>query len=260
MRAHSQNQPLTQRFSPQFTQQPMPEYGIMSLTRDRAEAIYTSAMSRLYGLVALGIAITGGGMWVGDKLGVSSVVYSFGWLGMLGMLAISIGMLIAAASVTAKGNPGLGTMIYLAFTGVEGLFLSPIMRAYDTNLIAVAFLMTAGLFVAMSLIGMTTKKDLTKWGPVLIFSLIGMIVISMVNIFLLKSSGLALLINVVVLLIFLGLTVYETKQVKEWIEEAARKGEENVATSVAVMGSINLYLNFLNIFLRMLALLSHFND
>ena len=107
----------------------------------------------------------------------------------------------------------------------------------------------------MSAVGMTTKRDLSKLGPMLIIGLVGLIIISLINMLLIGSSGLFLIINLLLLPLFLALTVWETKQMKELAQEAAMQGDEKAATQVAVIGSIGLYLNVLNIFLIVLNLL-----
>ncbi len=236
------------------------QYTILSGGREAANAIYTDAMGRMYGLVAMGIVTTGAALFIGDRLGVGDILFGLGWLGYLAAIAALFGTLIAASKVAASGNTGLGTALYLAFTGMEGLFLSPIMAAFELGTIGVAFMLTAGLFVAMSAVGMTTKRDLSKLGPMLFIGLMGVIVVSLVNVFLLQSSALFLLINIALLPLFLALTVWETKQMKEMAQQAALAGDARAANSVAVMGSIGLYLNALNIFLVLLNLLGFLSD
>ena len=231
------------------------EYFGVPINRTRANAIYTDAMSRMYGLVALGVITTGATIWIGDMTGVGSVILSLGWIGWLLMIGIMFGTLMAANAVVAKGNTALGTVLYLAFTGIEGLFLSPILQAFTGEMIGMAFLLTGGLFVAMSAIGMTTKKDLSKLGPMMLYGAVGLILISVINVVLLQSSGLFLLINILLLPLFLGLIVWATKEMKELAQEAAMRGDEKAATQVAVMGSIFLYTNVINIFITILSLL-----
>ena len=230
------------------------EYFGVPINRTQANAIYTDAMSRMYGLVALGVITTGAMIWIGDMTGVGDVFFSLGIIGWLLMIGIMFGTLMAANAVVAKGNTALGTVLYLAFTGIEGLFLSPILQAFTGEMIGMAFLLTGGLF-AMSAIGMTTKRDLSKWGPMLLIGLVGLIIISLINMLLIQSSGLFLIINLLLLPLFLALTVWETKQMKELAQEAAMQGDQKAATQVAVIGSIGLYLNVLNIFLIVLNLL-----
>ena len=236
------------------------EYLSSSESGDRASAIYTDAMARMYGLVALGIVTTGAAIWFGDSLGIGDAIFRFGWIGYIAAFAIIMGTLVAANAVVASGNTGLGTVLYLGFTGMEGLFLSPILTAFTTQTIGAAFMLTAGLFVGMSAIGMTTKRDLSRLGPMLFIGLIGLIVISLVNMLLIRSGGLFLVINLALLPIFLGLMVWETKKMKEMAQEAAMAGDTQTATQVAVIGSIGLYLNALNIFLILLNLLGFASD
>ena len=235
------------------------QYSIPS-SRDRADAIYTDAMARMYGLVALGIVVTGAAIWVGDAARVGDVIFSLGWIGMLLFFGIIFGTLYAANAVVQRGNIALGIVLYLAFATLWGLFLSPILTRFTSETIGVAFLLTAGLFVAMTIVGMTTKKDLTRLGPMLMIALIGVIVVSLVNVLLIRSDALFLLINIVLLPLFLALTVWETKQMKELAQEAATAGDEKAATQVAVIGSIGLYLNALNLFIILLNLLGFVSD
>ena len=231
-----------------------------SFGKARADAIYTDAMSRLYGLVALGIVTTGAAIWIGDRIGVGQLITGFGWLGYIAAFGVMIVTIIAAGKAVDRGNTGLGTVLYLTFTGMEGLFLSPILMAYTGETIGLAFILTAGLFVAMSAVGMTTKKDLSKLGPMLFIGLIGMVVISLINLLLIRSDGLFMLISLLLLPLFLALTVWETKQVKGLAQEAAMAGDAQAANQVAVLGSIGLYLNALNIFLILLNLLGFLSD
>ena len=231
-----------------------------SFGKVRADAIYTDAMSRLYGLVALGIVTTGAAIWIGDRIGVGQVITGFGWLGFIAAFGVMIVTLIAAGKAVDRGNTGLGTALYLTFTGLEGLFLSPILTVFTSEMIGLAFVLTAGLFVAMSAVGMTTKKDLSKLGPMLFIGLIGMVVISLINLLLIRSDGLFMLISLLLLPLFLALTVWETKQVKGLAQEAAMAGDAQAANQVAVLGSIGLYLNALNIFLILLNLLGFLSD
>ncbi len=226
----------------------------------RANAIYTGAMSRLYGLLALGIVTTGAAIWVGDRIGLGDVVLGLGWLGYLVGFGVIFATLMGASALATRGQIGAATGVYLLFTAMEGFFLSWILSAYTNERIGLAFILTAGLFVGMSLIGMTTKKDLSRLGPILIFGLLGLIGISLINMLLLQSSMLFLFINLLLLPLFLVLTVYETRQVKVLAMQAAEQGDYQAATQVAVIGSIGLYLSFLNIFLIILNLLGFASD
>ena len=147
------------------------EYFGVPINRTRANAIYTDAMSRMYGLVALGVITTGATIWIGDMTGVGDVFFSLGWIGWLAHdSGFMFGTLMAANAVVAQGDiPRLGTVLYLAFTGIVGAVpVADSCRRYTGEMIGMAFLLTGGLFVAMSAVGMTTKRDLSKLGPMLL--------------------------------------------------------------------------------------------
>ncbi len=232
----------------------------VGLGRERANDIYTGAMSRMYGLVALGIITTGAAMWVGDRIGLGAVILNIGWLGYLLGFGLIFATLMAANGLAVKGHSGPATGVYLLFTAMEGFFLSWILSAFTNERIGVAFLLTAALFVGMSAVGMTIKRDLSRLGPMLIFGLLGLIGVSLVNLLLLQSSMLFLLINLLLLPLFLALTVWQTRQMKALALEAAEQGNYQAATQVAVIGSIGLYVNFLNIFMIILNLMGFASD
>ena len=223
-------------------------------SRSRADAIYTDAMARMYGLVALGVTITAGAIWFGDMINIADLIFGYGFIGMIVSFGIAFGTLWVAGSTVRAGHVALGTGLYLVFTALMGLFISYIITVFTTTSIAAAFVSTAALFGAMCLIGMTTKRDISKFGPILFIGLFAAIIVSLINMVLLQSSGLYILINIVLIPIFLGLTIWETKQMKDITQEAAMRGDEKVATQAAVIGSIGLYLNALNLFLIILNL------
>ncbi|MEE8394142.1 MAG: Bax inhibitor-1/YccA family protein, partial [Rhodospirillales bacterium] len=140
--------------------------------------------------------------------------------------------------------------VFWGFSAVMGLSMASIFIMYTGTSIARVFFITAGTFAAMSLYGYTTKKDLTGWGSFLFMGLIGIIIASVVNIFL-QSSAMHFVISVIGVLVFVGLTAYDTQKIKKNYSEA--DGSE-IATKKAVMGAVTLYLDFINLFLMLLRL------
>ena len=132
-----------------------------------------------------------------------------------------------------------------------GVTLSMIFLVYDLGTIALAFGVTTAVFGVLSVIGLTTKKDLTRWGPVLRASLFGLIIASVVNWFL-QSSALDYLISYLGVLIFMGLTLYQTKNIKNMTFEALTNGDAQAVSRVGVIGALQLYLSFINLFLFIL--------
>ena len=131
-----------------------------------------------------------------------------------------------------------------------GLSMASIFLAFTGTSIARVFFITAGTFAGMSLYGYTTKKDLSGWGSFLMMGLIGVIIASLVNIFL-QSSALHFVISVVGVLVFVGLTAYDTQKIKAIYSEA---DDSETYTKKAIMGALNLYLDFINLFIMLLHL------
>jgi FtsH-binding integral membrane protein len=142
--------------------------------------------------------------------------------------------------------------VFWAFAALMGLSLSSIFVIYTGASIARIFFITAATFGAVSLYGYTTKRDLTQFGSFLIMGVIGLVIASIVNAFL-GSTGLQFAISVLAVLIFTGLTAYDTQQLKDNYYAYAQGGEETLGRS-AVMGALSLYLDFINIFIALLQL------
>jgi FtsH-binding integral membrane protein len=135
------------------------------------------------------------------------------------------------------------------YSGLMGLSLSTIFAVYTATSITRVFLITASTFGAMSLYGYTTKKDLTSFGSFLIMGLIGIMIASLINIFL-KSSGLEFAISLLGVFIFIGLTAYDTQRIKQTYYHFA--GNNEMVNKMAVMGALNLYMDFINLFIMLL--------
>jgi len=149
-----------------------------------------------------------------------------------------------------KLSTGTAQLLFWAFAAVMGLSLSSIFAVYTGGSIAKVFFITAGTFGAMSLYGYTTKRDLTQIGSFLMMGLIGIVIASLVNLFL-QSDGLSFAISIVGVLVFVGLTAWDTQKIKESYDEA--HGAELLAKG-AIMGALSLYLDFINLFMMLLRL------
>lgn len=142
--------------------------------------------------------------------------------------------------------------LYYGFTAVFGVTLAPVLLVYTGASVAKVFFITAAAFAALSLFGYTTKKDLSPWGSFLIMGVFGLIIASIVNIFL-GSVMLEFVISAAGVLIFAGLTAYDTQALKEAYAPERSTRDEIVSTQV--MGAINLFLDFINLFLMLLRLI-----
>ena len=139
---------------------------------------------------------------------------------------------------------------FWVYAGLMGVSMATIFMAFTGQSIARVFFISAGTFAAMSLYGYTTKKDLSKFGSFLIMGLIGIIVASLVNIFL-QSSALHFAISVIGVLVFVGLTAYDTQNIKNEYDEYH---DEETAGKLAISGALRLYLDFINLFIMLLHL------
>ncbi|MFH1913835.1 MAG: Bax inhibitor-1/YccA family protein [Pseudomonadota bacterium] len=174
---------------------------------------------------------------------------------MLPMIALfaAFGMVFFLSFKISTMNPSTATSLFLAFSALNGFSLAPILMAYTTASVVSTFVTTAGMFGAMSLYGMLTKKDLTSWGSLLFMGLIGIIIAMVVNIFM-QSSAMAFAISVIGVIIFLGLTAYDTQKLKT-MGENVPAGDTAAIRRGTILGALTLYLDFYNLFLMLLRLM-----
>jgi hypothetical protein len=221
-----------------------------------------SYMLRVYNYMSAGLAITGVIAYVSAITpAIQEMLYVtefgglqptiLGWIVMFSPLAFVFFLSARISSMSL----GAAQTTFWAFAGIMGLSLSYVFLIYTGASIARVFFITAGTFGAMSLYGYTTKKDLTGWGSFLIMGLIGIIIASIVNMFL-QSSAMHFAISVIGVLIFVGLTAYDTQKIKESYQ-VSDSGE--VAGKKAIMGALRLYLDFINLFLMLLRLFGNRN-
>lgn len=152
-----------------------------------------------------------------------------------------------------KMSPAATQLAFWAFATVMGASLSTILLRYTGASIANVFAITAASFAALSLFGYTTKRDLSGWGSFLIMGVIGLILASLLNLFIFQSGALQFAVSALGVLIFAGLTAYDTQQIKDNYYAVANDGA--LATKTAVMGALNLYLDFINMFQSLLYLM-----
>ena len=228
-------------------------------------------MIKVYNLMALGLAITGvaalGTVWfatTGDPsaavatLPNGKLLTAFGaalygsplrWVVMLAPLGL---VFFLSASVHTMSLSAAQTTFWI-FAALMGMSLSSIFLVYTTGSIVQTFFITAASFGALSLFGYTTKRDLTGWGSFLIMGVFGLIIAMIVNIFL-ASPALQFAISAIGVLVFAGLTAYDTQKIKEMYFDG---DEVLVAGRKAIMGALTLYLDFINLFTFLLSFLGN---
>lgn len=229
-----------------------PQWG-STRTIDRAaiDVALRSYMLRVYNLMGSGLALSGIVAIAAYNLGWSASFMGSG-LGLVVMLA-PIGILLLMSFGINRMSSAATNGLYWAFVATMGLSLSTIFMVYTQTSIARVFFITAATFGAMSLYGYTTKRDLSKFGSFLMMGLIGIMLASIVNIFI-GSTALQFAVSVIGVLVFVGLTAYDTQRIKsEFYEGDAAE----IQSKQAVMAAVSLYLNFINLFQLLLSLLGN---
>jgi FtsH-binding integral membrane protein len=176
---------------------------------------------------------------------------SFGFIGLI-LAELALVFWISSGIQRMSSNMAIG--LFLLYSVLNGMTLSVLLIAYTGASVASTFFITAGMFGAMSVYGYTTKQDLSSWGNLLFMALIGLILASVVNIYL-QSSGLYWLINYIGVLVFVGLTAYDTQKIKQIATQVIVESEEG--RKVAILGALTLYLDFINMFIFMLRILGN---
>lgn len=207
-------------------------------------------MNRVYGLMAGGLAITGVVAWfVGTNEALLVQIFNtpLKWLVMFAPLLV----VLAFGAVVNRLSQAAAQGVFFLFAALMGLSISYIFAIYTGYSIAQTFLVTAIAFAGLSLYGYTTKRDLSGMGTFLIMGLIGLIVASIVNIFL-GSPAVMFAISAIGVLIFAGLTAFDTQRIKSMYVQMAQQGDSEWLGKSAIMGALSLYLNFLNMFMFLL--------
>ena len=176
---------------------------------------------------------------------------------------LSIGALIAyfilafaLQPIIMRANTTVGAAFYFLFTALFGYMLGGILLAYQIGDIMAAFIATAGMFGVMSFLGYTTKIDLSRFGSIFLMALIGLIIASIVNIFL-RSPAVTWIITYAGVLIFAGLTAYDTQWIKNNAAAVAQTGDQTGAQRIALIGAFHLFLDFVNLFLFLLRIFAN---
>lgn len=175
------------------------------------------------------------------------------------LMAVELGLVIYLSARIHKMSFVAAGISFAAYAILNGVTLSFIFLIYTMESITSTFAITAGTFGAMALVGTFIKKDLSGMGRILMMALIGLIIATIVNIFM-ASSGFAMILNYAGVIIFTGLTAYDTQKIKEMMLQASQMGHNEQTQKLALMGSLSLYLDFINLFLYLLRIFGSRND
>lgn len=235
--------------------------GVAGARAAEIDAGLRAHMNKVYGTMSVGMFLTFAVAWaVGTSpalLGIfrDPVTLSPNILGWIVMFA-PLGMVFLFGAAINRLSAAAAQTFFYVFAAVMGLSLSWIFVAFTGFSIAQVFLVTAIAFAGLSLYGYTTKKDISGWGSFLIMGVIGILVASIINIFL-GSPALHFAITILGVLIFAGLTAYDTQNIKNTYLAHAHSGDSEWLGKAAIMGALSLYLDFINMFMFLLQLLGN---
>ena len=213
-------------------------------------------MAKVYGWMFLGLAVTG---LVGAAF-FAGIAFQFvpnvflNQVFFIGIMAAQLALVFVLSASMKKLSVGVAATLFLLYAGLNGVIITFVALAYNLVTVIIAFAITAIIFASMSVYGHVTKSDLTSFGSLAFIGIIGVIIASLVNLFL-RSSALEFIICFVGLGIFIGLVAYDSQKIKtEFLATASVMGEDG-ASKTAIFGALRLYLDVINIFLYVLRIL-----
>lgn len=217
-----------------------------------ASLAFPVLMRKVYLWMTLALVITGfTAYYVATSPTLMPMLYSNQVL-LWGLIIAELALVIGLSAAINKLSLPVATLMFVLYSVINGATLSCIFLIYTMSSIVSVFFITAGTFGAMAVYGYITKKDLTSWGRILFMALIGIIIASIVNLFV-HSSGLGLIISYIGVLVFVGLTAYDSQKIKKMLMQAPDASEG--MQKLALLGALTLYLDFINLFLHLLRIL-----
>ena len=231
-----------------------------TLSRERELEMSTAfpvLMRKVYVWMTLALVITGfTAYYVANNETVLSAIYTNQIL-FWGLIIAELGLVIGLSAAINRLSLSVATLMFVLYSLINGATMSFIFLVYTTSSITNVFLITAGTFAAMAIFGYFTKTDLTSMGKILLMALIGVIIATIVNIFT-KSEGLAVILNYVGVLVFVGLTAYDSQKIKQMLLMAPDASESS--QKIALLGALSLYLDFINLFIYLLRIFGSKRD
>jgi len=218
----------------------------LSQVKAQASSIF---LAKVFNWMAVGLGLTGIVAYLTATTGLAVTITSSPMFMIL--IIGELGLVFYLSARINKMQAGTASSMFLLYSVLNGLTLSVVFLAYTGSSIAATFFITAGMFGAMALYGLVTKKDLSGFGSFLFMGLIGIIIASIVNIFL-KSEGLYWVISMIGVLVFTGLTAYDVQKIKKIGEAGIMQQGQAAITKGSIMGALALYLDFINLFLMLL--------
>jgi uncharacterized protein len=223
-------------------------------TDTQVKVLINDFIRSVYNWMAIGLALTGViAFYVAHNPAMLRIIYG-NPVSIIILVAAELGLVFYLAARIQRIEASTATALFILYAALNGVTLSFIFLAYSGTSIASTFFICAATFVACSVYGMTTKRDLTSVGSFMMMGLIGIIIASLVNIFI-HSSAMAIIISYIGVFVFVGLTAYDTQKLKHMALTQPAGLEAGVLRKGAILGALSLYLDFINLFLMLLRIL-----
>jgi FtsH-binding integral membrane protein len=225
--------------------------GTDTLQRTRAEVLVNDYVRSVYNWMGIGLALTGFiAYYVSTNEALTRMIFSNSLL-FFGLLIAELALVFTISGMIQRLSAGTATALFLLYSGLNGVTLSFIFLVYARASIFSTFFICAGTFAACSIYGWTTKRDLTSLGGFLLMGLFGIIIATVVNMFV-HSSGMSMIISYIGVIVFVGLTAYDTQKIKNMALTQPAGLDGAVIRKGAILGALSLYLDFINLFLMLL--------
>jgi FtsH-binding integral membrane protein len=222
-----------------------------SVARSRTEVLVNDFVRSVYNWMAVGLCLTGFvAFYVSNNETLLRLIFGNPIVFFVLILA-ELGMVFAIAGMVNKMSAGTATSLFVIYSALNGVTLSFIFLAYTRTSIVSTFFICAGTFIGCSIYGWTTKRDLTSIGGFLMMGLIGIIIASLVNMFI-RSSAMSMIVSYIGVIVFVGLTAYDTQKLKNMALTQPAGLDGAVVRKGAILGALSLYLDFINLFLMLL--------
>ncbi len=231
----------------------------ISVTRSRTEVLVNDFVRSVYNWMCIGLALTGFlAYYVSTSPTLLELVFGNRAV-FFGLIIGELVMVFALAGWVERMSPTTATALFLGYAALNGVTLSVIFLVYARASIVSTFFICSATFAACSVYGWTTKKDLTSWGGFLTMGLIGIIIASLVNLFI-RSNAMTMIISYIGVIVFVGLTAYDTQKIKVLALTQPDGVDGSVTRRLAIHGALTLYLDFINLFLMLLRILGGRRD
>ncbi|MBR0167033.1 MAG: Bax inhibitor-1/YccA family protein [Synergistaceae bacterium] len=213
---------------------------------------------KVYQYMALGLILTSLTAWITASTPALLRMFYSSLTPLIIVAVAELGLVIYLSATIAKHSASTSLLLFGIYSVLNGITCSAVLLVYTQESVYTAFLSTAGMFGAMSVYGIYTKRDITSWGSFLHMGLWGLIIAMVINLFV-GSSAAETVISVIGIIVFMGLTAYDTAKIKA-LAEGAEMSDDETAGKIAVMGALELYLDFINLFLYLLRLFGKRRD